>query len=69
MAAENSRTLLATGAILTALGLATAALLPIARADDAGRVIFWQRAGGVVMFVGWAVLAWGIHRFGRDHSS
>jgi hypothetical protein len=69
MAATRSRALLAAGAILTALGLAVAALLPIARADDADRVIFWQRAGGIVMFVGWAVLAWGIHAFGRDDAS
>jgi hypothetical protein len=66
MAASKSRTLLAAGAILTAVGLATVALLPIARVDDSDRVLFWQRIGGVLVFAGWAALAWGIHRFGRD---
>jgi hypothetical protein len=69
MAAMKSRTLVAAGAILTAVGLATVALLPIGRVDDSDRVLFWQRVGGVLVFVGWAALAWGIHRFGRDDPS
>jgi hypothetical protein len=68
MAVMRSRTLVTAGAVLTALGLAMAALLPVARADDSDRVLLWQRAGGVIVFVGWAALAWGIHRFGRDEA-
>ena len=63
---KGGRTFLLAGALLTAVGLATAALVPVARAADAERLLLWQRAGGVMLLAGWAVLAWGIHRFGRS---
>ncbi len=62
----NSRRTLALGAVLTVLGLAIAAALPVASVADSERTSNAQRAGGVVALLGWATLAWGIHRFGRE---
>jgi hypothetical protein len=55
------------GAVLTVLGIAVAGTAPVApTAAMAGWVEGQQTTGGVMVVVGWAVLAWGIHRFGRD---
>jgi hypothetical protein len=66
---ENSRpprSLLALGALLTVLGLAVAATSPVVGAEGSERTPTQQLAGGAVVLVGWALLAWGIHRFGRE---
>ena len=60
-----ARRLLALGVILTALGVAIAATAPVLGTDGSVRTRSQQTAGGVVVLLGWAVLAWGIHRFGR----
>lgn len=62
----NSRRVLALGAVLTVIGLGAAAALPAAGAGDAERTSEEQRIGGMVALLGWATLAWGIHRFGRE---
>jgi hypothetical protein len=54
-----------TGAIVTALGLALAATAPVVGTAPATRIQPRQETGGVVVLLGWALLAWGIHRFGR----
>jgi hypothetical protein len=57
---------LAAGAMLCALGLAVAGTAPIAGTPGSGRTEAMQTLGGVLVIVGWAVLAWGIHRLGRS---
>jgi hypothetical protein len=59
------RALLATGAVATALGIAIAGTAPILGTDGATRTHAQQMIGGVVVVLGWAILAWGIHSFGR----
>ncbi|HEY8038453.1 MAG TPA: hypothetical protein VIF15_01615 [Polyangiaceae bacterium] len=61
----SARRLLAAGALLTALGIALAGTAPILGTDGAARARSQQLLGGVVVVLGWASLAWGIHRFGR----
>jgi hypothetical protein len=53
------------GALTTALGLTVAATAPIFGTAPLDRIQRQQTAGGVVVILGWAILAWGIHRFGR----
>jgi uncharacterized membrane protein YidH (DUF202 family) len=60
------RRLLAVGAILTILGVAIAGTAPILGTGSAERTYVQQTLGGVILLVGWAVLGWGIHRFGRS---
>jgi hypothetical protein len=60
------RSLLALGAVLTVLGLAIAATSPVVGAEGSERTPTQQLAGGAVVLVGWTLLAWGIHRFGRE---
>jgi hypothetical protein len=62
--ADPRRRLLA-GAGLTALGIAIAGTAPVLGTEGASRTVTQQGVGGVVVLVGWAVLAWGIHSFGR----
>jgi hypothetical protein len=62
----GSRRLLALGAMFTVLGLAIGAASPVAGAEGSEHAHAQQRVGGVVVLVGWAALAWGIHRFGRE---
>jgi hypothetical protein len=64
--ASRTRTLLVVGALVTVVGLAIAAIAPIAGTAGSDRTVAQQRVGGVVVLVGWLVLAWGIHRFGRE---
>jgi uncharacterized membrane protein YidH (DUF202 family) len=61
----GARRLLAFGVILTAIGVAIAATAPVLGTEGSARTRSQQTAGGVVVLVGWAVLAWAIHRFGR----
>lgn len=60
------RQLLAAGAIVTALGIAVAGTAPILGTEGSSRTSAQQIAGGVVVVLGWAILAWAIHRFGRE---
>ncbi len=63
--ARRAAAALATGAVLTAVGLAIAGTAPIVGTSGAERAHTQQMVGGVVVLVGWAALGWGIHRFGR----
>jgi hypothetical protein len=56
---------LAAGAALTILGLAVATTAPMVGTDGAERERAQQIVGGIVVLLGWAALALGIHRFGR----
>jgi hypothetical protein len=62
----SARRLLGAGAAATVLGIAIAATAPVlgTGADDRARA--QQGVGGVTLLLGWAVLGWGIHRFGRE---
>jgi hypothetical protein len=60
------RQLLAAGAIVTVLGIAVAGTAPILGTEGSARTSAQQIAGGVVVVLGWALLAWAIHRFGRE---
>jgi hypothetical protein len=62
----GSRRLVLAGALVTATGLAVAATAPIVGIGATERIRTQQGAGGVVVLAGWALLAWGIHRFGRE---
>jgi hypothetical protein len=61
----SARRLLSLGAALTALGIAIAATAPVLGTAGAERTRTQEFLGGIVLVVGWAFLAWGIHRFGR----
>jgi hypothetical protein len=61
----SPRRQLAAGAFATALGIAIAAAAPVLGTDGSSRTHAQQIVGGVVVVAGWALLAWGIHRFGR----
>jgi len=56
------------GALTTALGLCVAATAPIFATAPLGRIQRQQTAGGVLLLLGWAILAWGIHRYGRERA-
>lgn len=62
----RARRLLFSGAVLTALGLAIAATAPVLGTPGAEHTRTQQALGGLVILIGWAALAWGIHRFGRS---
>jgi hypothetical protein len=55
------------GATVTLLGCAIAATAPVVGTGDGERIHAQQGAGGFVVLVGWALLGWGIHRFGREY--
>ena len=57
---------LAAGAVLSVLGLALAGTAPIPGTPGSGRTEAMQTVGGILVLVGWALLAWGIHRLGRS---
>jgi uncharacterized membrane protein YidH (DUF202 family) len=61
----SSRRLLSLGGALTALGIAIAATAPVLGTAGAERTRTQEFLGGIVLVAGWALLAWGIHRFGR----
>ncbi len=61
----SPRRQLAAGALATALGIAIAGAAPVVGTDGASRTHGQQLVGGVVVVLGWALLAWGIHAFGR----
>jgi hypothetical protein len=67
--AVSSRRLLLAGGLLTALGLAVAGTAPVLGTEGSDHTQGRQAAAGVVVLVGWAALAWGIHRFGRESGS
>ena len=60
------RRLVAAGAVATVVGIAVAGTAPIfgTGADDSAQT--QQTAGGILTLTGWALLAWGIHRLGRE---
>ena len=62
----SARRLILGGALATILGLAIAGTSPVVGTTDAARIHAQQAAGGVVLLAGWAILAWGLHRFGRE---
>ncbi|MGD0529229.1 MAG: hypothetical protein ABSE49_29085 [Polyangiaceae bacterium] len=59
------RRLLGAGAVATVFGIAVAGTAPILGTDGASRTHDQQIVGGVIVVLGWALLAWGIHSFGR----
>ncbi len=61
----SPRRILFSGALLTALGLAIAATSPIVGTPGAEHARPQQMLGGISVLLGWAALAWGVHRFGR----
>ena len=61
----SPRRLLLAGALATALGVALAATAPVLNTPGSGRTRAQEMLGGIVLVLGWALLAWGIHRFGR----
>ena len=59
------RRMLAAGTITTAVGIAVAATAPVLGTAGAERTRPQELLGGVLVLVGWALLAWAIHRYGR----
>ena len=63
---RGPRLLILAGALVTVSGLAVAATAPIVGTGAAARIETQQNAGGLLVLAGWALLALGIHRFGRE---
>ncbi len=61
----SPRSAIAAGAAVTVLGIAIAGTAPIVGTEGAARSHAQQIAGGIVLLVGWAILGWSIHAFGR----
>jgi hypothetical protein len=59
------RVLVVAGAIITAVGLVVVGIAPVVGTAPAERLQRQQVVGGVIVLLGWAALAWGIHRLGR----
>jgi predicted MFS family arabinose efflux permease len=57
--------MLAAGTLTTAVGIAVAATAPVLGTAGAERTRPQELLGGVLVLVGWGLLAWAIHRFGR----
>jgi hypothetical protein len=66
LSTSNARKGIALGALLVTSGLTIAATAPIPLTGSASRTDAQQLAGGLALLVGALVLAWGIHRFGRE---
>ena len=58
--------MLAAGALATALGVAIAGAAPVMGTEGSSRTQTQQLVGGFVVVLGWALLAWGVHNFGRE---
>jgi len=65
-AALEPRRLLGAGAVLTAVGLAVAGTAPVAGTDGSSHTPAQQLVGGILVVVGWVLLGWGVHAFGRQ---
>jgi hypothetical protein len=63
--AVTPRRIVLGGALVTTMGLALAATAPDRVSDESGLTGLQSKAGGLLVLVGWAALAWGTHRFGR----
>jgi hypothetical protein len=63
---RGPRRLILAGALVTASGLAVAGTAPIVGTSPVDRVHEQQRAGGILILAGWALLGLGVHRFGRE---
>ena len=63
---SRPRILIVAGALVTVVGLAIAAISPVAGTAGSERTGLQQAVGGWMVLVGWLLLAWGIHRFGRE---
>jgi hypothetical protein len=61
----SPRQLVAAGAVVTVLGIAIAGTAPVLGTEGSSRTLAQQTVGGVVVVLGWALLAWAIHAFGR----
>ena len=66
MTLAGPRRLILAGALVTVSGLAVAATAPIGGTGLAEGIESPQRVGGLLVVAGWALLAFGIHRFGRE---
>ena len=53
------------GAVVTVAGIAVAGTAPIVGTDGSSRTHLQQMVGGLLVVLGWALLAWAIHAFGR----
>ena len=62
----TARRMLASGALATALGVAITATAPVLGTPGAERTRPQELVGGLIVLAGWAMLAWGIHSFGRS---
>jgi hypothetical protein len=62
----TARRLIGAGAFATVLGLAIAGTAPILGTGPDARIRTQQTTGGITVLLGWALLGWGIHRFGRE---
>jgi hypothetical protein len=63
---SGPRRLILAGALVTVIGLAVAATAPVVGVGQPERIQLQQGAGGIIVLVGWFLLALGIHRFGRQ---
>jgi hypothetical protein len=62
----TARRMLVSGALATALGVAITATAPVLGTPGAERTRPQELVGGLIVLAGWAMLAWGIHSFGRS---
>jgi hypothetical protein len=64
----QSRRWILLGAGLTTAGIAVAGTAPELGTATFERIQGQQTIGGIAVVAGWGVLAWGIHRFGREQA-
>ena len=64
----TAKVVLAIGALFTTIGLAVASTTPIVGSGSDAMIHGQPLAGGVLVVFGWVLLAWGIHRMGRQPS-